>query len=132
MAVVLTPPLNAPINPSANAIAGGNLVVGRTYYFKICARTHNSYAMDSADKRASPPSTEVNATADISNRTITISWNAVAGANAYYVYVRWDAEDWKCITTLNPTTTGITYDFTNESSASANITDLFALLIKIS
>ena len=126
MSVVLTPPLNAPANPAANAVAGGNLVVGRTYYFKICARTHNSYTMNAFYRRCSPPSVEVNATTDISNKTITVSWDAVTDANAYYVYVRWDAGNWKCINTLNPTTTGITYDFTTESSASANAADLFA------
>ena len=126
MSVVLTPPLNAPANPAANAVAGGNLVVGRTYYFKICARTHNTYLMNSADKRCSPPSVEVSATPDIANRTITISWDAVPDANAYCIYVRWDAVAWKMIGTTNvPTTTNTTYDFTTESNSISNTLDLF-------
>lgn len=129
MSVTLTAPLLAPANPSAVAVADGSLVEGRTYYFKICARTYNSYAVTSSDKRLSPPSSEVNATTDATKKTVTVSWDAVTDAVAYYIYVRWGTENWRCIGTVwTATTTGTTYDFVTEDSIHpSSIADLFAL-----
>jgi hypothetical protein len=65
---------------AANLSSGGNLVSGTTYYYRVVAvRRYRSTNV------LSLPSLEVSATCDATNKTITVSWDAVTNATHYIV-----------------------------------------------
>lgn len=79
--------LAQPQNLVATAVAGGALVNGTTYYYKIFACRNDTGAVTS-----SPRSAVASATCDAVNKSIQLDWNAIAGYtpsatryNCYYI-----------------------------------------------
>lgn len=86
MAKVITyTTLTAPINVVATPAAGGSLVAGSTYYYCVIAVFYNG-ATYTWEYGRSYCSAEVNATTDAVNKTINLTWTAVAGAGGYRIY----------------------------------------------
>lgn len=84
---VISPP-PGPVNPSGISIptgvatavsAGGSLAASGTYRYAVTA-------VSSVDE--TPASTYVSATTTSTNKTVTVTWNAVTGAVRYRVYRR--------------------------------------------
>ncbi len=76
---VVTPTLPAPTGVSALASStGGNIAANTTYYYQVSAYDGNGDTTVSSEVSATTGSGSTN--------SITISWNAVAGATGYYVY----------------------------------------------
>lgn|GEM_PF-4502521 len=73
--------VGTPVNVQAVLSAGGGLTAGTTYYYRVVAVRYYQSVLPVL----SIPSAEVSATADAVNKTITVSWNAVANANVYIV-----------------------------------------------
>jgi len=73
--------LPKPINCTATPTAGGSLVDGTTYYYRVIG-THSSSAIYWFGK--SKVSDEFSGTADASNGSMTISFDSPAGENNYY------------------------------------------------
>ena len=78
----------APVNITATAIAGGDLPVGTTYYYKVVAvGPGNSYYQgDGAQWWRSVPSIEVSATTDTTNRTIRIEWDKASDSKVWLLF----------------------------------------------
>ena len=75
----VTAPANLTISPSRVPQASGVVQINLTYRYKVTAVK---------DKVESKPSDEVTATNDLytSGNKITLSWQAVAGADSYFIY----------------------------------------------
>jgi hypothetical protein len=81
---VATTTLAAPINCTATATAGGSLAASTTYYYVVIAcytASGNANQMDCE----SVISAEFSATTDATNKQISLTWDAVTGANRYVI-----------------------------------------------
>lgn len=88
MALTWTAPLATPTGLAASVSAGGSLPASTTYYIRVIARVIEARLSNvGADQRISSPCAEVSVTTDATNKTLNISWNAVAGASYYDVHI---------------------------------------------
>jgi len=81
---VTTLALPAPINGAGVAQAGGSLAASTTYYYMIIAaytKTGSPYQMDCE----SPPSAEFSVVTTATDKQISLTWDAVVGANRYII-----------------------------------------------
>ena len=94
---------------------------GKTYYYKVVARSSNSAANSvkslSITAKAVPAAPVMKTTANATKTSIKVSWNQVSGASGYYVYRRTSTSDsWKRIKTI---TSGSTLSY-QDTEASGN------------
>lgn len=87
MAISITPPLPTPTGVGATAVAGGTLLASTTYYIVVCASNSNLTYNTTNTSITSDASTEISVATTGVNRSITVTWSAVAGATHYNVYM---------------------------------------------
>ncbi|MEA3430195.1 MAG: hypothetical protein U9R08_02900 [Nanoarchaeota archaeon] len=78
----------APANPSATLVAGGSLVDGTTYYYRVVGYGPSTghYGGNSGKFWWSIPCTEVSATCDAVNKSIKLYWDDPGDCVAYMIY----------------------------------------------
>jgi len=79
-----TDPLGNP-NVSLSTESGGSLDANITYYYRVVAVNQSDH-LNEVTNVYSPASVEGSILTTDENKTITVSWDAVSGAGAYYVY----------------------------------------------
>lgn len=98
--------LAAPTGVVATAVAGGTLVASTTYYVVVCASNSNNTYSTTTSQLSSDPSTEVSVSTTGSDRSITVTWNAVSGATHYNVYISRNSGNYYSTVTHCATTNG--------------------------
>ena len=99
----------APANPSATAVAGGSLVAGTTYYYRVAAVNHATTGITIIGEYCA----EVSATTDATNKQISLTWDAVTGATGYFVFRTVVSGNYNTNTTHKIVTTGYATTATN-------------------
>lgn len=97
MAVTITNPLPAATGVTATVSSGGSLTSGTTYYCSVVATYGYGTTANAGTYYATNygvPSVEVSGTTTSTDKTITISWSAVPGAEGYFVYRTTTAGDY--------------------------------------
>lgn len=86
MAVIVSK-LDTPVNVQATVTNGGSLAANTTYYYRIVAVTSPSSNMGYyGGWNWSNPSVEISATTTSTNKTISLSWTAIAGITSYEIF----------------------------------------------
>ena len=75
--------LAKPGNPVGAVSAGGSLAASTIYHYRIFAFGYSADVIYSTIQ--SPPSDEVTVTTTLTDKTVTLSWDAVAGATRYLI-----------------------------------------------
>lgn len=111
MAVIITPPLSAPINLTASVSAGGTLVANTTYYWKVLATNSSNTNYLNVDLKRSDFSAEGSFTATATNKQCLLQWDAVTGATHYVIILTKTSGDY-----VNPFRVGTTSASTSTNS----------------
>src|SRR3990167_1214564 len=89
LTVTVNGPLGEPANVVPTVTAGGTLAASTTYYFKVFAgvRTTAGSAHYPAPHRKSPEGTEYTFTTTVTDKSVSITWDAVTDATHYNIYL---------------------------------------------
>jgi len=92
--ITWTPPLAQTVGCTATAEAGGSLDATTTYYYKVIAVDSTSCNIEQSMVLYGSPSAEFSETTTDVNKQIALSWDAVADAEAYYVFRTETSDDY--------------------------------------
>jgi hypothetical protein len=111
--------LTAPASPTATLEAGGSLTASTTYYYLIIACDGANSVGDVMAE--SPPSAEVSATTDATNKSIKLDWTAVTGATRYTILRSTTSGDYATATAHCLSQAGVTTNtYTDDGSVTLN------------
>ena len=98
MSITITGPLATP-NVTLGLSSDGDLTANTTYYVRVVAVTDSDgagvWGNYPYDSRESVPSVEKSITTTATERTIDVSWGAIAGASHYDVYIAKTSGDYR-------------------------------------
>lgn len=86
--------LDAPTNVQATLQSGGSLLPNTTYYIRVVAKNFSNHVCLVSLDLLSRPSIEISFTTTDTEKSALISWDAVAGAVAYDVYMSKVSDDY--------------------------------------